>query len=355
MVTEQPNHSRRRFLPSMEIVVLGLAAGLVLVTAIAISANVATHLEETATNEAATTVQAVVHAYVDPLLSADLFGSPDAQTVASVNHQLELLVGSGQIKRIMIWSPDGTVLFSDLPALRGQKFDVEADLAEALHGETHAGVSTANADENRFEHGLAPKLLEIYLPIANGGKIVGAYEIYQDATQLENAITATRRDVFLISGGIGLVLLLALYTSFRGANRLLRSLAGRLRGSEARFRSLLQNSSDLIILLDGNGAITYVSPAIEQILGLAGGDWSGRHLGDMVHGDDAALLRALIERLTNAGSPTADGELRLPHVDGRWRWVEVVGTNLLADADVGAIVLNCRDVSERRTLEDQLR
>jgi diguanylate cyclase (GGDEF)-like protein/PAS domain S-box-containing protein len=355
MVTEQPNHTRRRFLPSMEIVVLGLAAGLVLVTAIAISANVATHLEETATNEAATTVQAVVHAYVDPLLSADLFGSPDAQTVASVNHQLELLVGSGQIKRIKIWSPDGTVLFSDLPALRGQKFDVEEDLAEALHGEIHADVSTADAQENVFEHGLAPQLLEIYLPIANGGKFVGAYEIYQDATQLENAIAATRRDVFLISGGIGLVLLLALYASFRGSNRLLRQLAGRLRGSEARFRSLVQNSSDLIILLDGEGEVTYVSPAIGQILGLAGGDWTGRHLADLVHADDAALLRALIERLTSAGSPTADGELRLPHVDGRWRWVEVVGTNQLADADVGAIVLNCRDVSERRTLEDQLR
>ena len=356
MASDQPTSVKRRWRPSLELVVLGLAGALVLATALAISANVASHLEDTATGEASAAMRAVVHAYVDPLLSMNTLESPDAETARKVNTQLERLVSGGQILRIKIWAPNGTVVFSDLPALRGRQFEVEEDLAEALDGETHTDVTTASADENIFEHGIAPQLLEVYLPIVHGSnKPVGAYEIYQDAGQLEKAIGETRRDVFLISGGIGLVLLVALYASFRGANRLLRELAARLRGSEARFRSLVQNSSDLIILLSGEGAVTYVSPAIEQVLGLSGSDWLGRHLPDLVHGDDGALLRALIERVTNAGSQTADGELRMPHVDGRWRWVEVVATNLLADADVGAIVLNCRDVTERRSLEEQLR
>jgi len=349
--------SGRRFLPSPEVVVLGLAAGLVIATAVAISANVASHLEEAATDEAVSSVKAVVHAYVDPLLSMDLLGTPDAATAASVNSQLEKLVGTGQIVRIKVWAPNGTVLFSDLPALRGRHFEVDEDLGDALKGETIADVSSASASENIFERGLAPRLVEVYLPIVDkaGGKPVGAYEIYQDATQLEGVIAATRRDVFLISGGIGLVLLLLLYASFRGANRLLRQLAGRLRSSEARFRSLVQNSSDLIVLLDDAGVVTYVSPAIERILGLAAGDWVGREVTTMVLAEDAVWLQAVLDRLLSGGSATDDVALRVVHRDGRLRRLEIVGTNLLADPDVRAVVLNCRDVTDRHALEEQLR
>src|SRR5438093_5513736 len=152
MVSDQPDTARRRFRPSLEMVVLGLAAGLVIATALAISANVASHLEDTATGEASAAMQAVVHAYVDPLLSMNTLDSPDPKTADKVNSQLELLVSSGQIQRIKIWSPNGTVVFSDLPALRGRQFEVEQDPAEALGGETHADVTTASAAENIFEH-----------------------------------------------------------------------------------------------------------------------------------------------------------------------------------------------------------
>ncbi len=347
----------RRFIPSLEVMVLGLAAALVIATAVAISANVASHLEQAATDEAVSSVKAVVHAYVDPLLSMNLLGAPDAATAASVNGQLEKLVGSGQIVRIKVWAPNGTVVFSDLPALRGHSFEVDEDLGDALKGETKADVSSVSASENIFEQGLAPRLVEVYLPIVNrpGAKPVGAYEIYQDAAQLEAVIAATRRDVFLISGGIGLVLLLGLYASFRGANRLLRELTRRLRGSEARFRSLVQNSSDLILLLDQGGVVTYVSPAIEQILGLQAHDWVGRNAPTLVLNDDAVWLQAVLDRLLVGGSGTADVALRVMHGDGRPRRLEIVGTNLLADPDVRAVVLNCRDVTERHALEEQLR
>ena len=347
----------RRLFPSLEIVVLGLAAGLVFATAVAISANVASHLEKAATDEAVSSMKAVVHAYVDPLLSMDLLGAPDAATAALVNGQLEKLVSSGQILRIKVWAPNGTILFSDLPALRGRSFEVDEDLGDALKGEPTTGVSSASAAENIFERGLAPRLLEIYLPIIDkaGAKPVGAYEIYQDATELEAVIVATRREVFLISGGIGLVLLLALYASFRGANRLLRELTARLRSREARFRSLVQNSSDLILLLDQGGVVTYVSPAIEQILGLHANDWVGRNATTLVLNDDAVWLQAVLDRLLSRGSATADVALRVMHGDGRSRRLEIVGTNLLADPEVRAVVLNCRDVTERHALEEQLR
>jgi diguanylate cyclase (GGDEF)-like protein/PAS domain S-box-containing protein len=346
----------RWLIPSIEVTVLLVAAGLVLVTALAVSANATSHLEDGAKAEAVSAVQAIVHAYVDPLLSEDLLGSPDADTAASVNRQLELLTGSGTILRIKVWSRNGTVVFSDLPALRGAKFEVDSDLAEALEGHTEADISEAAADENVFELGFDRKLLEIYLPIATGGEEpVGAYEIYQDATELERLLGTTRREIFVIVGGIGLVLLVALYLAFHGANRLVAELSGRLRRSETRFRSMVQNSSDLVILLDRDARMVFVSPAIERILGERAAKRTGQAVSELVHPEDAEWITALLERLAATPGSVSGGEVRMRHADGRWRWIELVGTNLMSDSDVRGIVLNCRDVTDRRTLEEQLR
>jgi diguanylate cyclase (GGDEF)-like protein/PAS domain S-box-containing protein len=285
----------------------------------------------------------------------DLLGSPDAATAASVNRQLELLTGSGNILRIKVWSRDGTVLFSDLPALRGRTFEIEHDLAEALEGEIEAEIGDVEGDENVFERNFS-KVLEIYLPIAaEGEEPVGAYEIYQDATELEALLATTRRDVFVIVGGIGLVLLTVLYLGFHGANRLVAELSGRLRRSETRFRSLVQNSSDLIILLDRDARMAYVSPAIQRILGGSLAARNDKAVVELIHPDDSEWLNALLERLSATPGSVSGGEVRMRHADGRWRWVELVGTNLMNDPDVRGIVLNCRDVTDRRTLEDQLR
>ena len=333
-----------------------VAAGLVLATAFAVSANATGQVEKAATDEAVTAVSAVVHGYVDPLLSMDLFGMPDAATAASVNRQLEALTSSGTILRIKVWSRDGTVLFSDLPALRGVTFEVEADLAEALDGEPHADISHATAVENRFEKGLASSLLEIYLPIGHDGtQAVGAYEIYQNAAALEALLARTSRDVFLIVGGIGLALLLLLYLAFHGANRLVSELTGRLRRSEIRFSSMVQNSSDIVILLDRDGQMLFVSPAVERILGGTVAARTRQPIGEAVHDEDREWMSALLERLAATPGSVSGGEVRMRHADGRWRWVELVGTNLLQDPDVRGIVLNCRDVTDRRSLEDQLR
>jgi diguanylate cyclase (GGDEF)-like protein len=66
-------------------------------------------------------------------------------------------------------------------------------------------------------------------------------------------------------------------------------------------------------------------------------------------------MSALLERLAATPGSVSGGEVRMRHADGRWRWIELVGTNLMSDPDVRGIVLNCRDVTDRRTLEEQLR
>jgi diguanylate cyclase (GGDEF)-like protein/PAS domain S-box-containing protein len=345
-------------MPSLQLLVAILAAGLVALAAFAVSTTVATQQQTTATDQAVRIVGAVIHGYMDPLLSHASLADPiDPALAASVDRQLAQLTSDGRLLRIKVWREDATVVFSDLPALRGRQFESSDELVEAFEGNAEVEVTAPDADENVFERGLTPTVLEIYLPFGAdaNGKPIGVYEVYQDARPLIAGIESTRRDVLLIVGALGLALLALLWGAFRGANRLLEEMARRLRRSEARFRSLVQNSSDLVILLNASGETSYVSPAIETILGISPEAWTSRPLSDLVHAEDAEWLRAAIDRVVADVDTRHTGEIRVPHADGRWCWLEIVATNLLADPDVHGLVFNCRDVTERRELEEQLR
>jgi diguanylate cyclase (GGDEF)-like protein/PAS domain S-box-containing protein len=347
---------RRWSVRAVEVAVLVVAAGLVLATAVAVSATAEASLEEAAKREAESAVKAVVQSQVDPLLSMDQFGRTDASDTAKINAQLEQLTASKEILRIKLWAPDGTIVYSDLAALRGRQFEVDADLGEALEGTTSFDITQGAAAENVFEKDLAPNLLQIYLPIGHPGQEpVGAYEIYQNADPLLALLDQTRRDVFLIVGGIGMALLLLLYVVFHGANRIVAELTGRLRRSEIRFSSMVRNSSDLVLLLGRDGEVLFISPVVERMLGGTAATRTNRPIDELIHPDDVDWTHALVERLAATAGSMSSGEVRMQHADGRWRWIEVVGTNLLEDADVRGIVLNCRDVTDRRSLEDQLR
>ncbi len=127
-----------------------------------------------------------------------------------------------------------------------------------------------------------------------------------------------------------------------------------LRRSEERFRSLVQNASDIIMILEADGTIRYVSPAIENVLGLQTEDAVGRKAVAFVHPvDRAEAIRVFAEAGREPGiRPT--GEFRLRHESGAWRYLEINRTNLLDDPAVGGIVLNLRDVTEQKQAEKEV-
>ncbi len=128
-----------------------------------------------------------------------------------------------------------------------------------------------------------------------------------------------------------------------------------LQRSERKFRSLVQNSSDAVTLLGPDGVILYQSAGGRSVLGLQGRRTPRPDFVPLTHPDDAALSRAqFIEVLRGGPGARAHFECRLRHADGSWRQLETILTNLLSDPDVGAIVSNSRDVTERRALEQQL-
>lgn len=126
-----------------------------------------------------------------------------------------------------------------------------------------------------------------------------------------------------------------------------------LEASEARFRGLVMHSTDLVTVVGRDRRVIYDSAALRDLLGYALGERGGWDVIETVHPDDRPGAVAAIEAARTDGYHVT--ELRLRHVDGSWVWMEVRVTNLLDDAAIGGLVLNQRDVTERRQLEQQLR
>jgi diguanylate cyclase (GGDEF)-like protein/PAS domain S-box-containing protein len=127
-----------------------------------------------------------------------------------------------------------------------------------------------------------------------------------------------------------------------------------LRRHEQRFRSLVQNSDDIITIVDADGVFTYVSPGLRRVLGIDPSEWLGKHSADTVHPDDRAQLHALAERIHAQPHVAVRGQARLRHADGTWRWTEFTCVNLLDDPAVRGMVCNARDVTDNRQYQDQL-
>jgi PAS domain S-box-containing protein len=128
-----------------------------------------------------------------------------------------------------------------------------------------------------------------------------------------------------------------------------------LRASEERFRALVEHSSDALFLMDGDGRITYLSPSSERHLGWTPEQMVGRSIFDFIDPDDRDLLGTRMADARGHRGKTFVVQLRFHHADDSWRIIEVLGVNRLADPAVAGIVVNVRDITERRRLEEQLR
>jgi PAS domain S-box-containing protein len=122
----------------------------------------------------------------------------------------------------------------------------------------------------------------------------------------------------------------------------------------AQFRSLVNNSSDLITVLAPDGTIAYQSPSVQRVLGRRATDLVGTALGDLVHPDDRGRVVGSLTKLVEEPGATANFGCRLQHEDGSWRHVESICTNLADDPRVHGLVLNIRDVTEQAALRKSI-
>ncbi len=357
--------ARHRIRPGLRAWVLGGSALVVIGLSLTIAAHASDQLRSAAAASAVGNAQAIVRGYVDTILTEDDLRI-DALPDPDVAEQLRRLVISGDMRRINIWTRDGRVMYSTEEALRGTRLGIDHELAQAF-----AGIPVdefGDRGNSPAEAALPERYLEIYAPIRgdSDGNPIGVFEVYVDAGPIEERVAETRDAVFIASLAAGAILLAVLWLAFAGASRRLAaqnrslgrlneqlgSMAGDLRHREARFRSLVQNSSDVVTLVSGDGVVAYESDAVQGVLGRPASP--GRRFVDDVHPSDASLARAMIDGLAASSEAHESVQIRLRHADGGWRWVDVVGQNRLAEPAVRALVLNYRDVTDRKRLEDQL-
>lgn len=127
-----------------------------------------------------------------------------------------------------------------------------------------------------------------------------------------------------------------------------------LQESERKFRSLIEGASDTITIVDRDGVITYESPSLERVLGWRPEELIGRSVFDFVHEADRADALLAFGRVVDDGSEAIRAEVRFLHKDGAWRTLEAVARNLLDEPGVQGIIVNARDVTERKEAEDRL-
>lgn len=193
--------------------------------------------------------------------------------------------------------------------------------------------------------GAEPPRSSIVVPLIHLERIIGAFELQSPAPEAfgEQDLTALAMAANLAAVATeNLQLLRRERESRRNVER-----------SESRFRSLVQNGTDIVTILDAEGTVLYDSSSIMGVLGYRPESRIGMSVFDHLHPDDSVRIRSALAQVLN--SPKLGRfEYRIRDSNGRWRWCESVVTNLLDDPAVAGVVVNTRDIGERKQAEVEI-
>ena len=129
----------------------------------------------------------------------------------------------------------------------------------------------------------------------------------------------------------------------------------RLQESEAHYRAIIENELDIVTILDENAIIKFDSPATQRILGYSPEELIGRDVFEFIHPDDVPTMRRELGSVLASSDPSKPVEFRFKHKKSGWRVVESIARNLLVNPWVNGVIVNSRDVTDRRETEAALR
>jgi PAS domain S-box-containing protein len=239
---------------------------------------------------------------------------------------------------------------ADVRLLQEALYDVQAYDVRLTHAETLAAAA-ALLEEREFD----VALVDLSLPDADGLESIERLQTRAPRlpivvlTGIDNsdfALRAVREGAqdYLVKGRLdGNMLVRAM----RYAAERKRSLEA-LKQSSNYFRSLIENALDIIAVLDPDGAIRYVSPSTERVLGYSRGELISTDARRLVHPADVA-------EISMPAGATITSEIRVLHKNGSWRVLETIGRSMPDDPAISGIVINARDITERIDADRQLR
>lgn len=125
------------------------------------------------------------------------------------------------------------------------------------------------------------------------------------------------------------------------------------KAAEVRFAAIIENSLDMVVVLDGDGRFRYASPSFERRMGYKTTDYVGTVAFDFIHPDDRAKILQLFSTAAATGGIGRDLTFRFRHHDGTWLVLEAAGRGLLDDPYIGGIIVNAREITERVRTEEE--
>jgi two-component system, cell cycle sensor histidine kinase and response regulator CckA len=131
--------------------------------------------------------------------------------------------------------------------------------------------------------------------------------------------------------------------------------ARKLQEREHFYRTITERSTDILVITDGDGTVRYLSPSFEAVLGYKGETLLGQQRFDLVHPDDVARLERMLQDLVANVTEFSTIEVRVRDSGGKYRHMDLRARNLLADPIINGIVIDCRDVTDRKLAEQALR
>lgn len=178
------------------------------------------------------------------------------------------------------------------------------------------------------------------------------------------AYRENQRPLLVLILGTSVLTVLAFARQYMASFLSMRKLAAvTARESEARFRALVQNSSDVIMIVGVNGEVLWVSPSSKTVFGHDSAALAGKNILTLVHQDDRDNAAEFLGKLADdrvrqeaaASGQTAalKYEWRFYHANGTWMTIDIAGTNMLDEQVIRGLVLNCRDVSEQSLIKEQ--
>jgi len=179
----------------------------------------------------------------------------------------------------------------------------------------------------------------IVMPIRKSGNIIGVFNLYATSLYLPPDEIALLTE---LAGDISFALDL-----FEKSKR--HALAEeQIIKNEKRFRALIEKSSDIKTLSDGDGKVLYASTSIKKVLGYTPKEFMLHSLLDLFHPDDAGFVVTMREKLLTAPGKSISRQLRLRHKDGNWIWCDATITNMMHESGIEALVSNFTDISDKK-------
>ena len=281
--------------------------------------------------------RALVERYTtDVLLKVDGFEADPEESAEDVREPVDVLLDGGSVR-----APQGDGSRVEIPPARDWKVRLKLEQDRRLIDKlivTGDHLLDGGPDSPRYEANVTElRVLSAQLSSVSN-------DAAREITQVTEASISRLVRIEIALGLLGVLAALALGLLLRRA------------GAEqaAQFRSLVNNSSDLITVLAPDGTIAYQSPSVQRVLGRRAADLVGTALVDLVHPDDRPDVNIALTKLVEAPGATANLGCRLQHEDGSWRHVESICTNLADDPRVNGLVLNIRDVTEQAALRKSI-